>query len=48
MEKTRASSAAQIVSVLGFIAIVAIIGFGFTACDDGGGGTPTKTVTVGM
>ncbi|MCL2180631.1 MAG: DUF1566 domain-containing protein [Treponema sp.] len=48
MEKTRASSAAQIVSVLGFIAIVAIIGLGFAACDDGGGGTPTKTVTVGM
>jgi len=39
----------QIASVLGIIAILAMIGFGLSACgeDDDTGGTTTKTVTVG-
>jgi len=43
-KKTHAASAALLASVLGFITIVEIIGFGFTACgsgDDDSGGTHT-------
>ena len=54
-QKRRAALAAKIASIVGIIAIAAMIGFSLAACGDGGGGgggsgtggTSTKTVTVG-